>query len=372
MHARTQPSAADAADADHRSLRLRAGVLSLVVGSALFLGKLAAWRLTLSTAILSDALESVINVVAAALLLASLVVAARPADRNHPYGHGKVEFFSAGVEGTCIALAAVAILVESARALLRGPTVQNLDAGLGILLGAGALNGLLGAYVLRAGRRTGSLALVADGKHILTDVWTSVGVGVGLVTVWATGWTVLDPLVAMAVALNILATGFGLMRQAVGGLMDEAEVKHLAPMVEALERSREPGWIDVHGLRCWRSGSVQHVDLHLVVPRYLDVERVHAIDARITDVLLGAVGLPGDVIVHFDPCRPRQCAGCDLTPCPVRAAAFTGRTPWRVETATREDPPVGPPPREPSDPAGASPGPGAPDRSGPDEAAARP
>jgi len=317
--------------------RIRAGRVSLVVGSAIFVGKLAAYLLTGSTAVLSDALESVVNVVAAALLLYSLAVAARPADHSHPYGHGKVEFFSAGVEGTLIAVAATLVLIEAGRSLWFGPSLRRIDLGLLLFTGLTAMNGALGLYLLQIGRRTHSLALHADGLHILTDVVTSLGILAGLSAVWLTGWAVLDPLVAIAVALNILRTGWTLLRAAVGGLMDEADDELLRSMAQALEEKRASWMIDVHSLRAWRSGAFQHVDLHVTVPRYYDAERLHHIDGEVTDQLLAAVGRAGDVIVHFDPCRPRECPGCGVPDCPVRASPFRRRDPLTLERATRED-----------------------------------
>ncbi|CAG0948965.1 Manganese efflux system protein MneP [Myxococcaceae bacterium] len=321
-----------------KAARLRAGILSLAVGTAIFGGKLVAWRLTGSTAVLSDALESVINVVAAALLLASLVIAARPADRDHPYGHGKVEFFSAGVEGTCIAIAAVLIVIEALRAIVRGPSIRNIDVGLAVVVATSLANGLLGAHLVRVGRRHHSLALEADGRHVLADVITSVGVVAGLVAVRVTGKEIFDPLVAIAVAGNILWTGFGLVRVAVGRLMDEAEPERLAAIVEALAAARAPEWIDLHTLRTWRSGHLQHIDFHLTVPRYLDVERLHAIDEAVGKRLSEATGLPTDVIVHFDPCRPRHCSSCRVEACPLREAPFLRADPIDLERALRVGP----------------------------------
>jgi cation diffusion facilitator family transporter len=322
-------------DAAAKAARLRAGALSLGVGTTIFGGKLVAWWLTGSTAVLSDALESIINVVAAGGLLYSLVVAARPADESHPYGHGKVEFFSAGVEGACIAGASVAIVWASVRALLRGPHVENIDFGLLVLLVTAAMNLGLGSYLVRVGRREHSLALVADGKHVLTDVTTSAGVLAGLAAVRITGLQVLDPIVAMGVGLNILFTGWRLVREAVGGLMDEADLSRLEPLVAALEAERAPEWIDVHSFRIWRSGHLQHVDMHLTVPRYLDVERGHAIDEKIAALLSRSSGLPTEVIVHFDPCRPRHCPDCRVEGCPVRAAPLGSREPLSLERAIR-------------------------------------
>jgi cation diffusion facilitator family transporter len=317
--------------------RLRAGRLALGTGILVFAVKLAAWRLTGSAAVLSDALESVVNVVAGALLLYSLYVSTRPADADHPYGHGKVEFFSAGVEGALIGVAAVLIAVEAIRQLVVGPAVRQIDVGLALVTVATAANAAVGWHLIRVGRRAHSLALVADGKHLLTDVATSVGVIAGLAAVWLTGWVVLDPLVALAVALHILRTGWELVRQAIGGLMDEAEPGLLRRMVEALEHGREPWCIDAHSLRAWRSGHTQHVDLHMVVPRYFDADRLHGISEQVEEVLLAASGLPGEAIVHFDPCRPRHCAGCTVDPCPVRSVPFVARRPLNLERATRGD-----------------------------------
>jgi cation diffusion facilitator family transporter len=317
--------------------RLRAGWVSLVLGSAICAGKFAAFGLTGSTALLSDALESIVNVVAAGLLLWAVYVAARPADRDHPYGHGKVEFFSAGVEGALIAVAAVTILYQAGLDLVRGPELRRVDLGIAISAGLALLNLGLGAYLVRTGRRTGSEAVVADGRHVLTDVVTTVGVIAGLAAVHVTQWPQLDPLVAIAVALSILRTGWELLRGAVGGLMDEADVRLLGPICEALERERDDAWIDVHSLRSFRSGAVQHTDLHLSVPRYFDADRLHAVSERVREVIVEAAGRPGDVIVHFDPCRPRQCPGCAVPACRVRSAPLVARERIDLERALRGD-----------------------------------
>jgi cation diffusion facilitator family transporter len=327
----------EAAHHDEMRARLRAGRVSLFVGCVVLAGKLAAFVITGSAAVLSDALESIVNVVAAALLLYSLIVAARPADRSHPYGHGKVEFFSMGVEGTLIAVAALLILVEAARDLWRGPKVERIDLGLILVTLLTLANAGLGLYLLRVGRRTHSFALQADGQHVLTDVATSVGVIVGLAAVWLTGWVVLDPLVAIGVALNILRTGWSLVRSAVAGLMDEADESILAAVAEELEKGRDPWCIDVHGLRAWRSGAFHHADLHVCVPRYFDAGRLHEIDTALKRRVLGAVARPGDVIVHFDPCLPRDCEGCAMEACAVRTTLFDARRPIDLERATRTD-----------------------------------
>jgi len=200
-------------------IRLRAGFISLVVSVVLLAAKYEAYRLTGSTAILSDALESIVNVVAAVFALGGLVFAGRPADRNHPYGHGKIEFFSAAFEGGLIAFASVLIVYEVARSLLAGPEVRQISTGVLIVFGAGLVNLGLGWYLVRTGRRYQSLTLVADGQHVIADFWTSMGVVVGLLLVHLTGRAWLDPLVALLVALSLLWTGFRLVRHGVEGEM---------------------------------------------------------------------------------------------------------------------------------------------------------
>lgn len=316
--------------------RIGAARLALGAGCGILALKFAAWRATGSSAVLSDALESVVNVTAAGLLLMSLRLAAAPADRNHPYGHGKVEFFSAGVEGALIAVAALYIIVEAVGELVAGPQLQRLGLGLLCVVAASLLNGAVGSHVLRLGRQTGSVALEADGRHLLSDVWTSVGVIAGLGVVRLTGWLPLDPLVAIGIAVYIASTGWRLVRRAVGGLMDEADPQLLNRAVQALEEKRRPWWIDVHSLRVWRSGSRAHADLHLVVPRYYDADRLHRVGEEV-ETALDAIATAGDAIVHFDPCRPRHCAHCRTEDCPVREAAFRSLRSFTLERVTRID-----------------------------------
>lgn len=299
---------------------MRAARLALVVGIGLFAAKFSAYALTGSTALFADAMESTVNIVAAGMLLLALSFAAKPPDEDHPYGHGKVEFLSAGLEGAAIAVAALVILAESVRELIQGPQLQRLGLGMGIIAVCTAANALLGFFLVREGRRTASIAIEADGRHVLTDVWTSAGVIGGLLVVKATGWSWADPVTAIAVALNVVREGVSLLREAFAGLMDHADPEALAAAGDALTRSREETWIDIHGLRSWRSGARRHFDLHLTVPRYLDAERLHRIHERIEKALLAGDPEEGDVVVHFDPCEPVHCPRCPMPDCPIRTA----------------------------------------------------
>jgi cation diffusion facilitator family transporter len=328
-----------AVDSDER-LRRRAGTLSLLVALALLAVKYEAWRRTGSAAILSDALESIVNVVAALFGLGSLVFAGRPADKSHPYGHGKIEFFSAAFEGGLIVLAAVWIVYEALRALVAGAVVRELDAGLVLVFAAGLANLALGLFLVRTGRRHASFTLVADGQHVLSDSMTSAGILVGLVVVRLTGLAWLDPLIACAVACTLLVTGFRLVRRAAGGLLDEEDTELLTRLLAALDRRTGAGMISIHHLRAIRTGRFHHVDAHLVVPEFWSVERAHVLAEGLAAEVIRELGVEGEVAFHTDPCHRAYCARCDLADCAVRRAPFAGRVPLRLEEALEPDRPV--------------------------------
>ncbi len=320
-----------------RADRMRAGRASLVIGILIFGAKFLAYAVTGSTAVFADAVESTINIVSAGMLIFALKVAARPPDDSHPYGHGKVEFLSAGIEGAAIAFAALVILVQGIRELFEGPEVHRLDIGLTLLAASAIANAGLGLYLSRVGRRTQSEALSADGRHVLADVWTSVGVIAGLIVVSLTGWMWADPVIAIIVALNVAREGYHVLHDSLGGLMDESEQSHIEATTANLESKREPSWIDLHGLRSWRSGARRHIDLHLTVPRYFDVEQIHAIHDRIERALLEGDAHGGDVVVHFDPCEDSECRNCAMRVCPIRSCAFDQTERFTADRAVRPD-----------------------------------
>jgi len=320
--------------------RLRAGLISLAVSLVLLAAKYWAYRLTGSTAILSDALESIVNVLAALFALGGLVFAGRPADRNHPYGHGKIEFFSAAFEGGLIAFAALVILYEVAQTFLRGADLREIDTGIAIVLAAGLVNLALGVFLLRTGRRHGSLTLVADGLHVLSDFWTSAGIVVGLLLVRFTGLPWLDPLAAGLVALNLLWTGFRLVRHAAGGLLDEEDTALLNRLLEVLRGHVGQGVIRVHHLRAIRAGRFNHVDAHLVVPEFWTVDQAHELAEDLSRQVIREVGVEGELVFHTDPCHRVYCAMCDLDGCPVRREPFRGRPLLTLEEAVQPDMPA--------------------------------
>jgi cation diffusion facilitator family transporter len=306
----------------HFASRRSAALVSLGVGLLMLAGKWAAYVLTGSHAILSDALESIVHVAATGFAYASILLSARPPDPKYPYGYGKVTYFSAGFEGGMITLAALAILYEAGQGFFRGEELQQLDKGLALILLASVVNLALGLMLIRQGRRTESLILVADGQHVLTDSYTSFGVVLGVALVYATGWTWLDPTVAVLVGLNILRTGYDLVRAGVTGLMDRSDPALLGKIVEALQASRQPGWIDVHHLRAWQAGDRTFVDFHLVVPEDWTVGQLHEANDRCLDILRRTLGEATEMNIHFDPDLPE-----------VRG--FDARRPWAVTSAVR-------------------------------------
>jgi len=325
--------------AEDARIRLRAGLISLVVSVLLLAVKYQAYRMTGSTAVLSDALESIVNVAAAVFALGGLLFAGRPADRNHPYGHGKIEFFSAAFEGGLIAFASVMIVYEVARSLLAGPEVRQIGTGALIVFGAGLVNLGLGWYLVRTGRRYQSLTLVADGQHVIADFWTSVGVVVGLLLVYLTGRGWLDPLVALLVALSLLWTGFRLVRHAAGALLDEEDPVLLSRVLNALQGYVGHGVIRIHHLRAIRSGRFHHVEAHLVVPEFWSVEKAHDVSEDVAARVIRDLGVEGEMVFHTDPCHRIYCAVCDLEDCPIRREPFLKVTPLTLEEAVQPDMP---------------------------------
>ncbi len=313
--------------------RRRLMLVSLGIALALFLVKGAGWWLTGSRGLLSDALESIVNVVTAAFATWSVSLAGRPPDRAHPYGHGKVEFFAAGLEGALILVAAAGIFREAIPALLHPEAVHRLGWGLLLAAFAAAVNLVAGSIFVRVGRRQSSATLVGEGHHLLADTLTTVGVIAGLLLVRLTGNPVFDPLAALLVGAWITWTGFGLLRESAARLMDRADPEILGQVARVLAReAREnPWWIEAHLLRAWVSGEFVHVDFHLTMPRWWTLEEVHEAQHRMLPLIIRELGRPGEVLIHPDPCEPSLCRMCRVEPCPERAANQVDAVDWSLE-----------------------------------------
>jgi cation diffusion facilitator family transporter len=312
-------------------------LLSFAVAVVLLVVKFWAYSRTNSQAIFSDAAESIVNVIAALMALGVLTYAGRPADRDHPYGHGKVEFFSAAFEGGLILFAAVVILWQAGEALLAGAVPKDLDFGVLLTFAAGVANGLLGLYLVRYGRRHHSAAIEADGHHVLSDWWTSVGVVAGLLLVRVTGIAWLDPVVAGVVVLWLLLTGWRIVRRAIGGLLDAEDPELLRQVVAVLSQRVGDGIIRVHHLRVIRSGRFRHISAHLVVPEFWSVQRAHDVAEALSASILRDLPGEGDIDFHTDPCERAWCSMCDLESCAVRQQPFAGLEPLTVDEAVEPD-----------------------------------
>lgn len=295
----------------HAAREKRAARIAVAGGVSLLVLKFAAYWMTGSAAILSDALESIVNVLASLVGLYAIIKAHEPADPKHPYGHGKIEFFSAGFEGGMILLAAVVIVGRVIHDLIERPPVEIDALGMGLITAAMLANGGMGLFLIAAGRRNGSIALEADGKHLLSDAITSVGVVIALLLVWITGWTVLDPLAALGVAVYIAFIGVGLLKRAAAGLMDAQDVNDERDLTALLDAhvgpaGKPPQICSYHKLRHRHSGRYHWVDFHIMVPARVSVAEGHAIASAIEYEIEQMLG-EGNATAHIEPCGEPDC-----------------------------------------------------------------
>jgi cation diffusion facilitator family transporter len=270
------------------------------------------------------------------MVLYSIILSSRPPDKTHLYGHGNIEFFSAGIEGLLIIIAALTIIYFAIGDIILGAQPNKLDTGT-ILVGiAGFINALLGFWIIKKGNQTNSLALVADGKHILTDAYTSAGVVLGLILVIITDIFILDPIIAIIVALNIIFTGYKLMRESVGGLMMETDAVLLAKITKSLNEIRMNYHIDIHQLRFWKTADLVFIDFHLTLPFFFNIKQSHEIEQGILDKLSTEIN-NAQIRTHFDYCESFLCAYCKYEPCDFRTAEQTKFMEW-VETKLIDEP----------------------------------
>jgi cation diffusion facilitator family transporter len=284
---------------ESRALRIAMG-LSLTAGFFMLVTKVFAFGMTGSAAILADAAESVVHVVAVSFAAYSLWLSSKPPDPTHLYGHDKIAFFSAGFEGAMIVLAAVYIVFESIQRLIAGPKLENLGVGALLVLAAGAINGALGGYLVWIGKKHGSLILEADGRHVLSDCFTSLGVIAGLGLTLFTGWRRLDPVVAILVALQILWMGSKLIRQSIGGLMDEVDPATQEQIRRLLMEMTSEAGVEFHGLRHRNAGNTTWVEFHLLFPKDISLESAHSLATRIEERIQHESAMRTEVISHLE------------------------------------------------------------------------
>ncbi len=297
--------------------------LWIVCGSvALLAAKFAAFFLTNSVAVLTDAMESIVNVAAGFVSLWSLRLASRPKDGDHPFGHGKIELISASLEGLMIIAAGAVIIFEGGRRLFEPSPVGSLDVGIAVVAAAGAANFLMGSVSIRMGRKFDSVALVAGGRHLHSDTYSTVGLVAGLLVLYFTGIAWIDSLLALLFGGLILATGVSILRKTVANLTDEADGEALGKILDVINSARRDDWIDVHNMKVIKYGSWHYIDCDLTLPRFYNIKQGH--DSY--ELLKGALtsGFSEKILfsIHFDPCKPKHCRYCPVAGCPTRSEAF--------------------------------------------------
>lgn len=295
----------------------------------LFLTKIIAYYFTHSLAILSDALESIVNVIAGFIGLYSLYIAAKPKDLEHPYGHGKAEFVSAAVEGGLIVAAGIMIIYETVANILRNEPVHQLDTGLWLIGATALLNFVAGTICLRLGKKNNSLALQASGKHLQVDTYSTLAIIAGLIIILFTKLYWLDKLIAFVMSILIIYNGYKIIRSSLAGIMDEADMELLKKFIEVLNKNRSENWVDLHNLRVIKYGSLLHVDCHLTVPWYLNIHEAHREIDRLSLLIKQEFGDMIELFVHTDGCLPFSCRICNKN-CEHRKNGFEQKLEWTL------------------------------------------
>ncbi len=302
----------------------------------LFIVKLIAWFITGSLAILTDALESIVNVVAGFIGLYSLIVSAKPKDADHPYGHGKVEFISAAVEGTLIVVAGFFIIYKSIENFIYPHPIAKLDYGILLISITAIVNYIAGSVCENTGKKNNSLQLIAGGKHLKTDTYSTIGIVAALILIYFTRFALLDSIIACVVAIIIIFTGYNIVRTSIAGIMDEADVKLLNNIVSLLNKHRPENWIDLHNLRIIKYGSTLHCDCHLTVPWYLNVNEAHAEIEALASLIRNKFGESVELFVHSDGCKEYSCKICSKQNCMVRKHPFEKRINWTIKNISKD------------------------------------
>lgn len=306
-----------------------------IIGILLFVGKLIAWHITNSDAVFSDAMESIVNIIAAFMGLYSLYLAAKPKDIDHPYGHGKVEFVTSGVEGALIIFAGIMIILEASDSLLHGNTLKELDSGMIIIAATAIINYLIGYISIQKGKKENSAVLISSGKHLQSDTITTAGVVFSLILVHITkiNWT--DALVALIFAGYIIFVGYKIIRESLGGIMDEADLGMVERLAKFLNENRKPQWVDIHYVRIQQHGSKLHIDGHITLPYYFELRKAHQEMEEMIIAIAKNTERTVEFNFHMDDCKPFSCEICQLSDCPVREKKMLKKVEWNVETITQ-------------------------------------
>lgn len=320
---------------------IRVQKLLVIVSVALFLIKIIAWYITHSVAILTDALESIVNVVAGFIGLYSIILSGKPKDKEHPYGHGKVEFLSSAIEGTLISVAGLIIIYEAINNLYHPHDLQKLDYGIILIAITAIVNYAVGYYCVQKGSKENSPILIASGSHLKSDTYSTIGLLAGIIMLMITGLKWIDSVAALIFAVIIIITGYKIIRRAVSGIMDESDEVIISEIVTVLNENRNPRWIDIHNMRVINYAGFYHIDCHLTVPYYINVNEAHVILDSLTAMLQKHFDDKVEFFIHIDGCLFSQCSICAVENCPVRKAAFMQHLQWTVSNILSDEKHVG-------------------------------
>ena len=302
-----------------------------ILSVVLFLIKITAYYLTSSVAILSDALESIVNIIAGLIGLYSLYVAAKPRDEDHPYGHGKAEFVSAAAEGSLVIASGILIIVETIQNILSNTKVSQLDHGIWLITITAVLNYFAGNYCIKVGKKNNSLALESSGKHLQTDTYSTLAVLITILLIYITKIYWLDKAIAFVLSLWIMYNGYTILRKSLAGIMDEADLVLLKDFIETLNNQKKANWIDLHNLRVIKYGELVHIDCHLTLPWYLNINEAHLEIDGLTAIIKNKFGDSIELFVHTDGCLAFSCAICSKTDCKVRQSPFERQLNWSIK-----------------------------------------
>ncbi len=318
-------------DADSGKIKQRIQTIIVVCGIILLIGKFGAYYLTNSVGILTDAMESIVNVVAGLISLYAIRLAAKPKDKDHPFGHGKIELISASIEGILIFGAGGIIIYEGIQRLFSPPEIQKLDIGIAVIAIAGVVNYLLGWYSIRQGKKYDSIALVSGGKHLQSDTYSTIGLVAGLLILYFTKIPWIDSALAIIFGSVIAFTGIGILRNTIKNLIDTADKATLEKITNVINDNRQTDWIDIHNLKVLKYGSDYFIDCDLTLPWYYNITEGHTCCEDLRKCLLDAFPQDALITIHSDPCLEKYCKVCQVSDCPYRREPFVKAQPFSLE-----------------------------------------
>lgn len=305
--------------------------LVVAFGIILFVIKFIAWYITDSLSILSDMLESIINITTGFVGLYSLYLAARPKDKKFPYGRGKVEFISAGIEGGLVGITGLFILYEALMHFWHPQQINSVDIGIYLVAFTSLINYILGYYAIKKGKKNHSMTLVASGKHLQTDTYSTLGIILGLIAIYFTDIYWLDSLVALIFGLIILYTSYTILNESISGILDQADQKLLNETIDVIQKNRRLNWIDIHNFRITKYGSILHFDCHMTLPRFLNISQGHDEISHLEKTISNHFEQKVELFVHLDDCNKFSCQLCRNSDCKIRELPFQKQLCWTTD-----------------------------------------